>query len=494
MGSSRLAALASNSREAVKQQAAFAYMLVKDGRFRGPMLCLWFEDFGGSLHMPVLTFFFLESGATAVDIGIFGTCRSFGVFLLSPVYGRAVDRYGITMPLLFCTSMCGLACMVRGWASSLRELYIASIMIGMGGGSSWSMVKGHIARHTDEADRPTVVAGLRLQMILISLSKVMYPLLDLGIRAIFKYEEDLPRYRMTIMTCMSFCWIGIGAIVACRPGHNSAKLSQDGHTSPQSAARLCAFAGGMFHCGVSLAVLVAAIVASACCLTAVATLWPLLLKTRFQWGAQQFAYVSAAETLTTAAALTAYPRAVGFVGGGRRGGMRVAEVLSAFAACMILGAYCVVPAPAASSNSSLAVIAHVLPALAATAALGALGPCLEAAASLQVRAEHQGIAMGALNGAYAIGGLFGPLLGTSLWTFSYKSSAAPLLADGRLPYLAVSGLLVVIAACLRCCLAGETGKEAEVASAAVEPSKIGNADSVQDEFTDDDKLLAPKHG
>merc|ERR1739848_283364 len=75
--------------------------------------------------------------------------------------------------------------------------------------------------------------------------------------------------------------------------------------------------------------LILTIVAAACSLTAVNTLWPILLKTRFDWGPKEFAYVSAAEVLAIGSALTAYPRVAAFLGGGRIGGVRAAQMLAA---------------------------------------------------------------------------------------------------------------------------------------------------------------------
>ncbi|CAK0844416.1 unnamed protein product [Prorocentrum cordatum] len=157
------------------QHWALIELLARDRRFRGPMLALWMSDFGGSIHGPVITFFFLELGASPFDVGVFGFCRAAGALLLSPLYGRWVDRRGLLWPLLACVGLCGLGCLVRGAATELRHLYAAQLLVGMGGGSSWSMVKGHVARHTGEAQRPVVIAGLRLQMVVLSFSKVLYP-------------------------------------------------------------------------------------------------------------------------------------------------------------------------------------------------------------------------------------------------------------------------------------------------------------------------------
>jgi len=356
----------------------------------------------------------------------------------------------------------------------------------MGGGSSWSMVKGHIARHTDEDQRPLVVAGLRLQMILISLSRVLYPLLDLAIRKVFQFEEELPRYRAAVMTCMTFCWIGIAAIIICRPalpvaaiagvktaGSEKPKLTK--RTEDESNLRvLGSRKDGPLHGKMQLAMLIVSIIASACSLTAVSTLWPMLLKARFRWGPREFAYVSAGESLATASALIGYPRAAVIFGGGLSGGVKVAEILATVAACMVFVAYCL--ATLTESLSDIAAVSlHVMPALIASASLGALGPCLETVASLHLSAEMQGVAMGALNGAFSVGGLIGPVLGTALWTASSRHGTLILFADGRLPYVIVAGILLVIAISLKFCLAMDSsGIEEHVANdCVVEPEIIG---------------------
>lgn len=484
---------------AAKQQYEFVGLLARDMRFRGPMFALWMSDFGSSLHMPVITFFFLELGASAMDIGYFGFCRALGALLLSPVYGRCVDRRGIKLPLLICIGMCGVGCLVRGTATSLSQLYVASIIVGMGGGSSWSLVKGHIARHTSEEDRGLVVVGLRLQMVVLSFSKVLYPALDFILRATFHFEGDLPRYRAVVMTCMVFCWVGIAAVALCPPqlvsdsarGERVAAVAPSS-PSPLQLAALSKASGSSpasvpLRLGSRLVFLAAALGVVTCCSTACSTLWPLFLKMRFEWGAREFAYASSIETVALAAALAGYPRMIVVLGGGRIGCLRAARALSCGAALAVFVAFCIGPA-LVPRGPVWVVSIHVMPALLASATLGTLGPCLETVASLFVPVHFQGLTMGMLNAAAAVGGLAGHLAGPALWTSSLQLDAASTLGEGRLPYLSASCLLLALALTLSLpCLASTDGG-GEACATVVTAEKLGVPD--EDEEGRNGKVIA----
>eukprot|EP00928_Gymnodinium_smaydae_P096797 TRINITY_DN8621_c0_g1_i1.p1 TRINITY_DN8621_c0_g1~~TRINITY_DN8621_c0_g1_i1.p1 ORF type:complete len:544 (+),score=44.72 TRINITY_DN8621_c0_g1_i1:216-1634(+) len=446
------------------------------------MICLWMEDFGGSIHWPALTFFFLAVGASTVDIGVFGTCRALGALLLAPVYGRSVDLYGVRTPLLICTSLCGFGCLLRGYAQSVAYLYVSSVIVGFGAGSSWSMVKGHVARHTEEHQRPMVVSGLRLQMMLISLSRILYPLLDKAVRVVFGYadEDELPRYRAAVMTCTTACWIGIAAIVLCRTPRSDVRppLRSDSAMDDLSDRRcfgeILDFVrcGAAARCQLQLTVLVLTIAITACCLTSVNILWPVFLKHRFGWDARHFAYASTAETLTVALAITAYPQAATLLGGGRGGGLKVAELLAVGAACAVLIGYNL-DLVESSLSSSLVAVLHTAIAVLGSASLGALGPCLETVASLYVPVHSQGAAMGALNAAFSLGGLFGPLTGTALWTLSLRADAWAPIADGRLPYLVIVAFLCVISVCLKCCVGNDVEVKQAAVTSTIQPNMVG---------------------
>ena len=66
-----------------------------DRRTRTPILIIWVASFGGALHASVTTFFYLELGATEIQIGLLGFIMSAGSLLLSPFFGWLLDRRGV---------------------------------------------------------------------------------------------------------------------------------------------------------------------------------------------------------------------------------------------------------------------------------------------------------------------------------------------------------------------------------------------------------------
>ena len=52
------------------------------------------DDSGGALHAPVTTYFYLELGASATDIGLIGSALTAASLVLSPFYGYLLDRFG----------------------------------------------------------------------------------------------------------------------------------------------------------------------------------------------------------------------------------------------------------------------------------------------------------------------------------------------------------------------------------------------------------------
>lgn len=453
---------------------AFVRSLAQDERFRGPMCVIWISDFGGSLHMPVITFFLLGLGATTMDIGIFGFCRMAGAMMLSPVYGHCVDRFGIKWPLLICTSLCGIGCTVRGVAGSRWQLYLAQGIVGMGGGSSWSMVKGHIARHTSEEERPMVVAGLRLQMVVLSLSKVFYPVLDAILLNVFLLTDDLSRYRVAILTCMVFCWIGIAAIGLMPPPRSEHDDVLVEFRGSDFAARIPKW------CSARLALLATVLAVASCCVATCTILWPIFLKHRFNWSAKEYAWASSVDTLCLASALWFYPRAVRLLGGERVGGSRLACVLTIFVVCALLIAFCLIPALVPAYTSRNAVLLHVLTALLASSSLGVLVPCLETLVSLKVPPAGQGGAMGAINAVASFGGLAGSLSGTALWTVSVRDGTWPIVSDGKLPFLVMAFMLLM---CLLVLLRVQPHDEYlwaedEIQIREIEPHKVGCSEEI----------------
>jgi hypothetical protein len=52
-----------------------------------PMLVIWVASFGGALHAPVSTFYYMAIGASETDLGAIGVMMSLSSLVLSPLYG-----------------------------------------------------------------------------------------------------------------------------------------------------------------------------------------------------------------------------------------------------------------------------------------------------------------------------------------------------------------------------------------------------------------------
>ena len=56
-------------RKTYEDQRRLLRLLWGDYRFRIPLLVIWVASFGGALHAPVTTYFYLEVGASETAIG-----------------------------------------------------------------------------------------------------------------------------------------------------------------------------------------------------------------------------------------------------------------------------------------------------------------------------------------------------------------------------------------------------------------------------------------
>ena len=86
--------LAAAAREALLTQARELERFWHTPALRLPMLCVWTASFGGALHYPCTTYFYLLLGATKRDIGNFGLVVYWPDVVLAPVYGHVVDARG----------------------------------------------------------------------------------------------------------------------------------------------------------------------------------------------------------------------------------------------------------------------------------------------------------------------------------------------------------------------------------------------------------------
>lgn len=83
----------------VDEQLYMARSFWSDRRTRTPILIIWVASFGGALHASVTTYFYLEVGASEMEIGYIGFLMSLGAMVLSPFAGFALDTYGPFAPI-----------------------------------------------------------------------------------------------------------------------------------------------------------------------------------------------------------------------------------------------------------------------------------------------------------------------------------------------------------------------------------------------------------
>ena len=120
---------------ALRGQLALLRTLVRDPKLRAPLLVVWVATLGGSLHAPVVPYFYLELKLQATDMGLLTTISSCGTLLLAPVYGWLLDRWGPYHAILFSSVMCAAGCLLRGLANSFDVLIVAATLLGLGGGN-----------------------------------------------------------------------------------------------------------------------------------------------------------------------------------------------------------------------------------------------------------------------------------------------------------------------------------------------------------------------
>ena len=388
--------------------------------------------------MQVITFFFLQLGATVMDIGYLSFFMGTASMILSPIYGWMVDSRGALKPLLLSALSCGFGCLIRAIASTPVHLITAQLFMGIGGSCQWSMVKGYIASELPHSKRALLVVGLRAQMTLLTLGSFLYPALDSGLQ-LLGFADKLLRYRAEVGTCAFFCWIGIVILIAgCSNAGRQSDPKRQRHVE-QSVSR-CSF--DFLVAGGTLSLV-------SCCQSACRTLWPIYIKFHFGWEARSFAFLSSTNTLLFSIALAMYPSWT------QRVSQRQVLHSLAWLSLVTLFGFSV---GARQQSLGLPHLLHVLLGVPSLVFVGVLTSGIEIAASLCVPADAQGWAMGFLNSAQAAGGVAGSLLGPALWTIStgeMPEVSAPslfgvLLSEGRLPFVVTAAALLLCVMLLQC--------------------------------------------
>ena len=209
-------------------------------RTRFPILIIWVASFGSALHSSVTTFFYIECGASDMDIGRIGFLQSAGP-ILAPLLGYALDRdhhqqqqqqhesgtihqqkrSPVVWPLLITTATaCSVGCLWRGLATSVTDLYVGAVMLAIGV-NLWTVVLLHLSHSTPREQRSHVLSGFAVQeQGLRLLGKGLFPFWDYLVRS-FCSLETLPdyfnttlfRYRIHMGICTVFCFFGTCALL-----------------------------------------------------------------------------------------------------------------------------------------------------------------------------------------------------------------------------------------------------------------------------------------
>ena len=190
-------------------QGETALELLRDSRFRAPLISIYVATAGGALHDPVTTFFYLELGASTQQLGEIQALAFISAFLLAPIYGHVLDTYGSYFPLVISCFFCGLGCFIRCIAPDSTWLYISSIILGLGGGNLWTVTLSHLTVYTDEARKGLIVSAFVFQVTSLRiLGKASYPLWNFFVENICGVTDKLLRYRIHMSTCTVMCLFG----------------------------------------------------------------------------------------------------------------------------------------------------------------------------------------------------------------------------------------------------------------------------------------------
>eukprot|EP00466_Bigelowiella_natans_P009277 jgi/Bigna1/137282/aug1.38_g11990 len=192
----------------VKAQGRIISMFYHSPSFHAPMTTIWVASFGGALHAPVTTFFYLKLGASEIDIGTIDKIE----WLL--------DRRSAYAAVCLSCLMCSSGCLIRGFAWSLQSLFVASVVLGLGAGSLWTTVLSYVSRGSPKEMRSAVVSGYLLQVTSLRIiGKSLYPAWNYLVRDGLGIEDELLRYRVHMGVCTVFCFFGFFKLI--RAGRHS---------------------------------------------------------------------------------------------------------------------------------------------------------------------------------------------------------------------------------------------------------------------------------
>jgi len=399
--------LAAAAREALLTQARELERFWHTPALRLPMLCVWTASFGGALHYPCTTYFYLLLGATKRDIGNFGLVVYWPDVVLAPVYGHVVDARGAYPAIVATACSCALGCLVRGVApvGCLGWLYAGNLIIGLGASNLWTSVLSHATRHTETARREACVSAFLFQVAALRiLGKGAY-VPCVRILAALGVAEPLRQYRVLMVVCPLFCGFSIIFLAlrgVCNPRTPVPTEDPEDVAAKAPASALLHDEDDAVVGWGPFSVVAAAVFVDAVCRTAIAVLWPLYGRDLYGWGGSAFAGPYFLEGLASTAAVGLAPSLSSYAGTMAR----ASSVLAALAAALAVLAR---DAPAALFSPAFICL---------QALLAAKDPLGKALGTLSLPRRHQGRAVGrafaALGALRALGDGVGHVVATRL--------------------------------------------------------------------------------
>ena len=395
---------------AIAENVRMAKHFWRSAPIRVPVLLLWVAVFGGALHAPCTTFFYVAMGATQHEIGNIGIIISAFGMVTAPLYGALADSRGASAAIASAGFCCSFGCLIRAAAVDVSWLYAGSVVLGLGATSLVPSVLAHISACTGEARRASVVGAVSFQISALRLmGKSGYPaataaLEHLGVK---RLEE---RYRVMMGICPAFCIFGWIALAWRTPDGaiRAGARKPAGMVAWTATATIRGWVQGwpaQFMVAAGCVTLVA--VAKAIVLV----LWPLYLAHRWNWGASEYAWALLAENLASIGTLFVLPTLVSLVGGHR----------------LSLGLSLIASALALLSFVSTRPWLHCGNVVALLAVLSILDGALRTLSSLALPSA-QGRAFACLAVLQALGTMLGNLAGTRLYQGTPSAPDASLVA------------------------------------------------------------------
>lgn len=129
-------------------------------RFYWLYISVFFNILCFGLIFPVLPLFITRLNATSLDLGFIVASFALMQFLFSPIVGKMSDRYGRKPILLSSIAVTALACFILGSATTLFQLYMGTILQGIGSAGVLPAALAYVADVTTGHNRSKFVSRI----------------------------------------------------------------------------------------------------------------------------------------------------------------------------------------------------------------------------------------------------------------------------------------------------------------------------------------------